>query len=82
MNSAWVRNTHVNGGGKYTTATGMTAAIHPSSVLHGLSPAPRYLLYTELISTQRTYISAMSVIEVEWLYQIVPEFARKCRIMQ
>lgn len=83
-NCAWLRNGAGNfnmAGGKYMTASGIGASIHPSSVLHGSGTAsPACLIFTELLTTHRTYMTCVSTIEAEWLHQIVPDFARKCRM--
>ncbi|KAM3959053.1 LOW QUALITY PROTEIN: ATP-dependent RNA helicase DHX33 [Aphomia sociella] len=78
-NCAWARGAAgVAPGGRYVTSAG-AAALHPSSVLHTARPPPAALLYTELLNTRRTYLVTVSAIQPQWLHQIAPEYARRCR---
>ncbi|XP_047041649.1 ATP-dependent RNA helicase DHX33 [Helicoverpa zea] len=81
-NCAWQRGVGGAGGagpGRYVTAAGAAAALHPASALHAVRPAPPALLYTELLSTSRTYMLTVSAIQPQWLHQVAPEYARRCR---
>ncbi|XP_032529891.2 ATP-dependent RNA helicase DHX33-like [Danaus plexippus] len=72
-NCAWSR-----AGGRYVTSAGAAASLHPSSVLHG-RPANPALVYTELLHTQRSFLINVSVVQPQWLQQVAPEYARRCR---
>lgn len=81
-NCAWLRG--AGGGastiaGRYVTASGAAAALHPAGTLHTLRPQPPMLLYTDLLHTNRAYMITVSVIQSHWLQQVAPEFARRCR---
>lgn len=51
------------------------ARIHPSSVLSG-KPRAKFILFTELVSTGKTYMRTVTDIEPEWLDEIVPNFGQ------
>ncbi|KPJ11773.1 Putative ATP-dependent RNA helicase DHX33 [Papilio machaon] len=76
-NCAWLRS--VVGGARYATGSGAAAGLHPAGVLHSLRPAPPALLYTELLHTRRPYLVTVSVIQPQWLHQVAPDYARRCR---
>lgn len=48
--------------------------IHPSSVLHGQWPA--HVMFTEVIQTTKCYLRNVTTIEVEWLHEVAPEYAK------
>ncbi|XP_059059424.1 ATP-dependent RNA helicase DHX33-like [Achroia grisella] len=75
-NCAWSRG---GAGSRYVTGAGGAAGLHPSSVLHTVRPSPPALLYSELLHTRRTYLLTVSAIQPQWLYQVAPEYARRCR---
>lgn len=52
----------------------MLAQIHPSSFLFQSNPAPKYVLYNELVYTTRSYLRNLVVIEKEWLAEMAPKF--------
>ncbi|CAG4968126.1 unnamed protein product [Colias eurytheme] len=78
-NCAWARGGATGGVGRYVTASNTAASIHPSSVLHSIRPPPPALLYSELLHTRRAYLVTVSVIDANWLHQVAPEYARRCR---
>ncbi|XP_049887810.1 ATP-dependent RNA helicase DHX33-like isoform X2 [Pectinophora gossypiella] len=78
-NCAWLRGGAGGGCGRYVTAGGAAASLHPAGVLHALRPPPPALLYTELLTTRRTYLVTCSVIQPQWLHQVAPDYARRCR---
>lgn len=41
--------------------SGREVGIHPSSVLHGRNPPPPYVVYTEVLTTSRTYIRGVTI---------------------
>jgi HrpA-like RNA helicase len=64
-----------SGRGCYKTLqTGKEVAIHPSSVLHGRNPPPPYLVYTEVLTTTRTYIRGVTMADATALQELVPQF--------
>ncbi|CAH2243108.1 jg14404 [Pararge aegeria aegeria] len=77
-NCAWAR-TGAGGGGRYVTSAGVAAMLHPSGVLHSIRPAPPAVLYSELLHTKRSYVVTVSAIQPQWLHQVAPEYARRCR---
>lgn len=82
-NCAWARTgagvVGQAGGGKYVTASGAAASIHPASVLFPTRPPLPALLYTELLHTRRSYLVTVSAIQPHWLHQVAPDYARRCR---
>ncbi|XP_055301326.1 ATP-dependent RNA helicase DHX33 [Sitodiplosis mosellana] len=56
----------------YLTLTNrQRAKIHPSSVLNGKSTA-KYILFTELVATGKTYMRTVTQIDPEWIDEVVP----------
>ena len=48
--------------------------IHPTSVLYGSDPPPRWLVFNEVVHTNREYMRDVTVIKPEWLYELAPHF--------
>nr|CAD7424964.1 unnamed protein product [Timema monikensis] len=64
---------------KYVTVgSKQVVSIHPSSVLFG--SRPHCVLFTEVVQTGRCYLRQLSLIDPQWLTDIVPEYARKHRL--
>ncbi|KAF0757136.1 hypothetical protein AaE_004367, partial [Aphanomyces astaci] len=51
--------------------------VHPSSVMFMRNPAPRYVLFNELVFTSKQYIRGVVPIEKEWLVDAAPKFFTK-----
>jgi len=61
--------------GRYKTKVGgEVASIHPTSTLFGRNPAPKTLVYTELLVTKKTYLRGVTQIREEWLVEVAPDF--------
>mmetsp|Transcript_4688 Transcript_4688/g.5306 ORF Transcript_4688/g.5306 Transcript_4688/m.5306 type:complete len:925 (-) Transcript_4688:62-2836(-) len=61
--------------GRYKTKVGGdVASIHPTSTLFGRNPAPKTLVYTELLVTKKTYLRGVTQIREEWLVEVAPDF--------
>lgn len=61
--------------GRYRTLMGNElVSIHPTSTLFGRNPAPACIVYTELITTKKTYIRGVTQIREEWLQEVAPNF--------
>lgn len=64
--------------GRYRTKLGRDmVSIHPTSVMFGRNPAPACVVYTELVTTKKTYIRGVTQIREEWLHEIAPSFYPK-----
>lgn len=64
--------------GRYRTMLGNElVSIHPSCTLFGRNPPPACVVYTELVTTKKTYIRGVSQIREEWLYEVAPAFYSK-----
>nr|CAD7194545.1 unnamed protein product [Timema douglasi] len=61
-----------------TVGSKQVVSIHPSSVLFG--SRPHCVLFTEVVQTGRCYLRQLSLIDPQWLTDIVPEYARKHRL--
>lgn len=59
--------------------THQKARIHPSSVL--FAGKPELVVFTELVSTQKSYIRDLTVVDPTWLVKDQPEYFRKHRIV-
>ncbi|KAH8281478.1 hypothetical protein KR054_000848 [Drosophila jambulina] len=58
--------------GFYVTVSGnIRSKIHPSSVLHG-KYKPNYIIFTEIVQTEQTFLRQVSEISIEWIKEIVP----------
>lgn len=56
----------------YLTLTSrQRAKIHPSSVLSG-KPTAKFILFTELVATGKTYMRTVTQIDPEWIEEVVP----------
>lgn len=65
----------IKGIGEYVNMlTGIPSSLHPSSALFGLGYTPDYLVYHELISTSKEYMSCVTAVEGEWLAEAGPMF--------
>ena len=61
---------------KYLTLeSGKEVSIHPTSVLFGSKPD--YIVFTELIQTNKTYMHQNTHVHAEWLVEIAPEYFEK-----
>lgn len=61
--------------GRYRTKVGGDeVSIHPTSTLFGRNPAPKSVVYTELLVTKKTYIRGVTQIREEWLVEVAPDF--------
>lgn len=65
----------IKGIGEYVNMlTGIPSCLHPSSALYGLGYTPDYVIYHELISTSKEYMSCVSAVDGEWLAEAGPMF--------
>lgn len=61
--------------GRYKTKVGNTeVSIHPTSTMFGRNPAPKCVVYTELLVTKKTYIRGVTQVREEWLAEVAPKF--------
>jgi HrpA-like RNA helicase len=64
--------------GKYKTKVGNSeVSIHPTSTMFGRNPAPKCVVYTELLVTKKTYIRGVTQVREEWLFEVAPKFFSK-----
>ena len=66
-----------DGQGYTTEKSNISAYIHPSSVLMGQNPPPRFILYHELVLTSKEYMRSAMPIKAEWLVEVAPHFHKK-----
>lgn len=63
---------------KYRTKVGnRPVSIHPTSTMFGRNPPPKCVVYTELVTTKKTYIRGVTQIREEWLAEVAPKFFNK-----
>jgi len=61
--------------GRYKTKIGSEeVSIHPTSMMFGRNPAPKCIVYTELLVTKKSYIRSVTQIKEEWLSDVAPTF--------
>ncbi|KAK7194156.1 pre-mRNA-splicing factor ATP-dependent RNA helicase [Novymonas esmeraldas] len=48
---------------------GVTCAVHPASAVHARSEMPPYLVYNDLLLTQKEYLVLVTAVEPEWLIE-------------
>ena len=64
--------------GRYKTKVGNSeVSIHPTSSMFGRNPAPKCVVYTELLVTKKTYIRGVTQVREEWLVEVAPRFFSK-----
>ncbi|TYZ64887.1 hypothetical protein PybrP1_001110 [[Pythium] brassicae (nom. inval.)] len=51
--------------------------VHPSSTLFMRNPAPKWVVFNELVFTSRHYMRSVVIIEKEWLLELAPTFFKK-----
>jgi Oligonucleotide/oligosaccharide-binding (OB)-fold len=63
--------------GRYRTKFGNEmVSIHPTSSMFNRQPAPKCVVYTELVITKKSYIRGVTQIREEWLNEVAPTFFR------
>ena len=65
------------GDGYRTVKTNTTVYVHPSSVVAGMDPPPRVVIYFELVQTTKEYMRSCMPIEAKWLSELAPHFHKK-----
>eukprot|EP00980_Cylindrotheca_fusiformis_P027802 scaffold22560_cov135-Cylindrotheca_fusiformis.AAC.13 len=61
--------------GRFKTKVGnVEVSIHPTSAMFGRNPAPKCVVYTELLVTKKTYIRGVTQVREEWLVEVAPQF--------
>jgi len=55
------------GDGYRTLKTAMTVYVHPSSVVKGMDPPPKVIIYHELVVTSKEYVRSVIPIDPAWL---------------
>ncbi|KAF3809002.1 Pre-mRNA-splicing factor ATP-dependent RNA helicase-like protein cdc28 [Colletotrichum gloeosporioides] len=60
-----------------TVKKNATVYVHPSSVLMGVDPPIRMLVYFELVQTTKEYMRSCMPIEAKWLAGLAPHFYKK-----
>lgn len=64
----------------YLTVSGrQRAKIHPSSILHG-KYRPAYIIFTEIVLTERNFLRQVTEIEAQWIEEVVPNYPHLSRI--
>ncbi|XP_067621599.1 ATP-dependent RNA helicase DHX33 [Eurosta solidaginis] len=64
----------------YLTIAGrQRARIHPSSVFHG-KYRPEYVIFTEIVLTERNFLRQITEIYPEWISEVLPNYAHLNRI--
>ena len=63
--------------GRYRTKLGsQDVSVHPTSTLFHRQPAPKCVVYTELVITKKTYIRGVTQIREDWLHEVAPHIYR------
>ncbi|KAF2349992.1 Helicase C-terminal [Trinorchestia longiramus] len=74
MNAAYLHHS-----GEYRMVRGNTSlAVHPSSVLY-TAVQPKWVVFHEVLHTNRAYMRDLTVIEESWLMELAPHYYRKGR---
>ncbi|KAG6991129.1 pre-mRNA-splicing factor ATP-dependent RNA helicase-like protein cdc28 [Physcia stellaris] len=70
------------GGDSYRTlkSGGITAWIHPSSVLARVETAPKWILFDQLQLTSKEYMRTVMEIDPKWLMEVAPHYYKKDEI--
>ena len=68
-------------GQAYSTGKGenssTSASVHPSSVLMGQHPPPKWLIYHELVMTSKEFMRSCMPVKPEWLHEVAPHYHKK-----
>lgn len=62
----------------FQLSTRQNVSIHPSSFLSGTTP--QCVLFSEVVHTNKCYIRQLTVIDPDWLSEMVPEYFRRHRL--
>ncbi|KAK4188054.1 P-loop containing nucleoside triphosphate hydrolase protein [Podospora australis] len=65
------------GDGYRTLKNNMTVHVHPSSVVRGIDPPPRVIIYHELVVTSREFVRSVIPIESKWLTEFGGHYYEK-----
>ncbi|KAJ8917565.1 hypothetical protein NQ315_005614 [Exocentrus adspersus] len=57
-----------------TLDKGQVVQIHPSSDLHGQQP--QFVVFTEVVQTNKCYLRGLTTVEGDWLNEIAPEYMK------
>lgn len=61
--------------GRFLTKVGNDiVSVHPTSFMFNRQPAPKCVVYTELVTTKKSYIRGVTQIREEWLPEVAPNF--------
>eukprot|EP01065_Artemidia_motanka_P029544 TRINITY_DN35641_c0_g1_i1.p1 TRINITY_DN35641_c0_g1~~TRINITY_DN35641_c0_g1_i1.p1 ORF type:complete len:1076 (+),score=329.72 TRINITY_DN35641_c0_g1_i1:60-3287(+) len=60
----------------YSMLTGVPCFVHPSSALFNGGTMPDYVIYHEMIYTNKEYMNTVSSIEAAWMERVAPRFFR------
>jgi HrpA-like RNA helicase len=61
--------------GHYKTKVGNSeVSIHPTSTLFARNPAPKCVVFTEMLATKKIYIRGVTQVREEWLAEVAPKF--------
>lgn len=64
-----------NSRSRYRTKVGNeNVSVHPTSTMFNRQPAPKCVVYTELVVTKKSYIRGVTQIREEWLNELAPNF--------
>ena len=59
--------------GRYKTKIGATeVSVHPTSTIFGRNPAPKCVVYTEVLQTKKIYIRGVTQVREDWLIEVAP----------
>lgn len=56
---------------------GATLYVHPSSVMFNRSPSTKWVIFHEVIETQKRFIRDLTVIEEDWLLELAPHYYQR-----
>ncbi|KAK4201454.1 putative ATP-dependent RNA helicase [Triangularia verruculosa] len=66
-----------NGDGYRTLKNNMTVYVHPSSVVRGIDPPPRVIIYHELVVTSKEFVRSVIPIDPKWLTEFGGHYYEK-----
>lgn len=56
---------------------GATLYVHPSSVMFNRSPSTKWVIFHEVVETQKLFIRDLTVIEEDWLLELAPHYYQR-----
>lgn len=51
--------------------------MHPSSVLFNRTPKTKWVIFQEVVETQKRFMRDLTIIEEDWLLEVAPHYYQR-----